>query len=394
MPKNIVICCDGTGNEFGNANSNVVQLYSVLDLRDPRLQVAYYHPGVGTMGDRRALLRITRRVTRALGLAFGYGLSSNIADAYSFLMNEYEPGDKLFVFGFSRGAYTARALCGMIYKFGLISKGNEGLVAYAARMYRYAPKDETIAAKFKQIFSRSCPTYFLGLWDTVSSIGWITDPVHLPYTRTNPELKIARHAISIDERRCFYRQNLLAPWRQAQPPQDIQQVWFAGVHSDVGGSYEEPPTGLRLPRISLRWMLEEAVAAGLLVDDARVKTVLGNGQNALQLEHEIEPHNSLKRVWWLLEFLPHRYEMQVLGSDGRPVLDAGGKPQWVTRWRWSPGKPRTIVEGACIHASVDQLRRQSPDYQPRNLPATFTVVPAPLPASTGSEAPPAGPSPQ
>jgi uncharacterized protein (DUF2235 family) len=394
MAKNIVICCDGTGNEFGAANSNVVLLYSVLDLNDPRRQVAYYHPGVGTMGSPHALLRITRWVTRKLGMAFGYGLSANIADAYTFLMNEYEPGDRLFVFGFSRGAYTARALCGMIYKFGLISRGNEGLVAYAARMFRYAPKDETIAAKFKQTFSRSCPTYFLGLWDTVSSIGWITDPVHLPYTRTNPELNIARHAVSIDERRCFYRQNLLAPWRHAQPPQDIQQVWFAGVHSDVGGSYEEPPAGLRLPRITLRWMLDEAVAGELLVDKDRVQAVLGNEQAPLQLDPKFEPHNSLKGVWWLLEFLPHRYEMQVLGPDGKPELDAGGKPRWVTRWRWTPGKPRTIAEGACIHASVGQLRQQNPGYQPRNLPAKFTVVPGPPPASPTSGATPAAPSPQ
>src|SRR6202023_217508 len=374
MPKNIVICCDGTSNEFGDANSNVVKLYSVLDLSDLSKQVAYYHPGVGTMGSPQALLRITRWLTRMLGMGFGYGLTSNIDEAYTFLMNEYELNDRVFVFGFSRGSYTARALCGMIHKFGLISKGNEGLVAYAARMYRYAPEDQAIAAKFKQTFSRPCCPAFLGVWDTVSSVGWITDPVHLPYTASNPDLKTVRHAISIDERRCFYRQNLITPWHGAVPPQDVQQVWFAGVHSDIGGSYDEPPTGgLRLPRITLRWMLGEAKDAGLLVDDQKVQAVLDSATAPLQLDPKFEPHKSLKGWWWLLEFLPHRYKVQLRNEAGQPVLDAGGRPVWKTRWRIAPGKWRTIADGACIHASVPTLQKSG--YAPPNLPAQFTVVP-------------------
>lgn len=102
MPKNIVICCDGTGNEFGEQNSNVVKLYKML-ICNPD-QVAYYHPGVGTMGARNALTRIGKWWTRIIGLAFGYGISDNVADAYQFLMSTFEAGDRLYIFGFSRGA--------------------------------------------------------------------------------------------------------------------------------------------------------------------------------------------------------------------------------------------------------------------------------------------------
>jgi len=134
MPKNIVICCDGTGNEFGAQNSNVVKLYKTLVCNDA--QIAYYHPGVGTMGARNALTRIGKWWTQVIGLAFGYGISDNVADAYQFLMREFEPGDELYMFGFSRGAYTARALCGMLHIVGLLTKGNEALIPYAIRMVK------------------------------------------------------------------------------------------------------------------------------------------------------------------------------------------------------------------------------------------------------------------
>ena len=108
MPKHIVVCCDGTGNEYGDRNSNVVRVYQVLDKAAPI--VAYYHPGVGTMGATNALTVAGKVWTQVRGLAFGYGLSENIADAYRYLMQTFQPDDRLFIFGFSRGAYTARAL--------------------------------------------------------------------------------------------------------------------------------------------------------------------------------------------------------------------------------------------------------------------------------------------
>jgi uncharacterized protein (DUF2235 family) len=112
--RNIVVCCDGTGNQYGTENSNVVKLYWTLS--DAQKQAAYYHPGIGTMGSRNALTALGKWWTRVRGLAFGYGFSDNIADVYSFLMGEFQPGDQVFIFGFSRGSYTARALCGMLHQ--------------------------------------------------------------------------------------------------------------------------------------------------------------------------------------------------------------------------------------------------------------------------------------
>src|SRR6185312_13977381 len=160
MARNIIVCCDGTGNEFDERRSNVIKLYKTLICDDN--QIAYYHPGVGTMGARNALSRIGKWWTKLLGLAFGYGISDNVADAYQFLMRNYEPEDPIYVFGFSRGAYTARALCGMLHAVGLLSAGNEALIPYAIRMIKQRHIDFGILADFKKTFSRHCKVHFVG----------------------------------------------------------------------------------------------------------------------------------------------------------------------------------------------------------------------------------------
>src|SRR5580698_4024671 len=119
MSKNIVICCDGTGNAFGgDSNSNVVKLYSTLLINDE--QVGYYHPGVGTMGAPNARNWVEKQWSRVKGLAFGAGLLGNVADAYRYLMDLYADGDRVYLFGFSRGSYTARTLAGMLHMYGLL----------------------------------------------------------------------------------------------------------------------------------------------------------------------------------------------------------------------------------------------------------------------------------
>jgi uncharacterized protein (DUF2235 family) len=257
MAKNIVIGCDGTGNEFGESKSNVVKLYKML-VHDAS-QVTCYHPGVGTIGARNALTGLGKWWTKVIGLAFGYGISDNIADAYQFLMRTFQPDDTLYVFGFSRGAYTARALCGMLHIIGLLREDNEGLIPYSIRMLKEKNIDFAVAADFKKTFCRECKPHFVGVWDAVSSVGWVYNVAHFPGTKAthNPDMRVIRHAVSIDERRAFFRQNLFGAPHDAQ--QDIKEVWFAGVHSDVGGSYPESES--QLSKIALRWMVCEAELA-------------------------------------------------------------------------------------------------------------------------------------
>jgi hypothetical protein len=120
----------------------------------------------------------------------------------------------------------------------------------------------------------TCP-HFVGVWDTVSSVGWKNDPLKLPYSADNPDISIGRHAIAIDERRAFFRTNRWIPSAEldAHGPKDVKQVWFAGVHCDVGGGYPEEHSGLS--KFPLEWMLEEAKIAGLQVNAARQAEVLG-----------------------------------------------------------------------------------------------------------------------
>lgn len=365
MKKNIAICCDGTGNEFGTQNSNVVKLYKTL-VCDAG-QVTYYHPGVGTMGARSALTRIGKWWTRALGLAFGYGVSDNLADAYQFLMRTFAPGDDVYVFGFSRGAYTARALCGMLHIVGLLTKGNEDLIPYAIRMIKRREIDFRVAGDFKKTFSRECKPHFVGVWDTVSSMGWVYDTVRFPFTRAtkNPDLHIVRHAVSIDERRAFFRENSFgAPH---DPSQDILEVWFAGVHSDVGGSYKESES--QLSKIALRWILCEAEVAGLNVDPQRKADILGAKMPYVAPDPMTKfQHESLRRWWWMGEMWPKI--VHVRGADG----------EWHRRMTANLGRRRQIAPGCHVHESVEQrLATVSTGYNPRNLPAEryITVTGAP-----------------
>jgi uncharacterized protein (DUF2235 family) len=360
MGKNIIICCDGTSNEFGRVNTNVVRLFQTLDLSAGAGQVAYYDPGVGTLAAPGLWTRLGRSLSRAFGLAFGVGIITNIEQAIDFLMHNYVPGDRVYVFGFSRGAYTARAIAGVLHKCGLPQAGADNLMPYLVRIFRNTTEWD-VSRAFKQTFCRPCPVSFLGLWDTVSTIGWVYNPQHLPYTRNNPDVGRVRHAVALDERRCFYRTNLwgkpagASENQHSQPDQDVKEVWFAGVHSDVGGGY--PPADSMLWKCSFAWMVQEARAAGVRFDQRGVDQFLG----AVSPETEWYTtcaHQSLKGVWWICECLPKKY------WDNRAVPAA-------YRFRIPLGKPREVPAGAQLHRSIIDRMRVMSDYRPANLEPAF-----------------------
>lgn len=352
---NIVICIDGTDNEFGVRNSNVIKLFSALKKDDPG-QAVYYHPGIGTFGITNIFNRFKAWIKGLLGAAMGFGIESDVADCYRFLMETYRgPQDKVFVFGFSRGAYTARILCSMLREFGLLQRGDDLLINYAYKLFNKPEKEKLeLAAEFKRTFSRECKPHFVGIWDTVSSVGWIYDPTEFPYTYRNPDIKIGRHAISIDERRCFFRQNL---WAVPTKGQDILQVWFPGCHSDIGGGYI-PYDTCGLSQGALVWMLREAKKAGLKVDEKKEKALL-EAPN-VPPDPKAKFHESLIGWWWVLEFIPRRY------------FDFKDK---VYRFKIPMGEPRFIPEGVNIHQSVvDRMKDGNCGYKPVNLPKIYKVV--------------------
>jgi uncharacterized protein (DUF2235 family) len=347
MSKNLVLCCDGTANEFAQNNTNVLKLYSTLS-QVPSLQVTYYHPGLGTMEPAGALSTFSRKITMLLGKAIGYGLENDIRDAYVFLMRNYVAGDNVYLFGFSRGAYTVRAVASLLHLYGLILPGNESLVPYAIRLMlgiERAPQGSKkvgdyfdLARAFKQTMSQECKPYFVGVWDTVSSVGWIENPLRLPYVANNPDIAFGRHAVAIDERRAFFRTNLWHP--SPDPikagPKDLQQVWFAGVHCDVGGGYAEAESGLA--KIALHWMLAEAESKGLVVDPTKRDLVLGLNNTQYVAENPLAaPHESLTGFWRLAEFIPKRHYDWKTGTEKR---------------RMNLFRRRTIPAGSQVHQSV------------------------------------------
>lgn len=354
MPKNIVICCDGTNNQFDGDHTNVIRTYKVAERSGQ--QVTFYDCGVGTMPEPWQKTKLGKRWSLLKGLAFGSGFMQNIEDAYRFLMVNYDPGDKVFLFGFSRGAFTVRALAGMLRSVGLLRPGTENLIPYAQRYWQqdFSPFSAggQLCAEFKQTLTRSCPVHFIGVWDTVGSVGIINQYRTFPHTAHNPEVTHVRHAVAIDERRSCFRQNLMAPdpiW------QDVKNVWFAGVHSDVGGGYPAAESGLA--KVSFEWMMREAAGFGMIVDAVALQSELRRVGAAP--DPCADQHESLEGLWRFVELIPVR------------------RYNWRTRakeWRWPFGAPRNIARDAFgpdvfLHCSViDRIGRRQ-DYRPQNLPA-------------------------
>ncbi|KEP54693.1 DUF2235 domain protein [Rhizoctonia solani 123E] len=319
-PRTLVLCFDGTTNIYDNTNTNVVKLFSLLKRDNREEQMVYYQPGVGTYVPPGILLPITLQLAKIADQAIALYLDKHVMGGYEFLMKHYNDGDKICLFGFSRGAYTARALAGMLHKVGLLPPDNVEQISFAYQMYKRSDKvGFKESAGFKRTFSREVEIEFVGVWDTVSSVRLLI-PRHLPFTKSNPIVKTFRHAVSLDERRAKFRHHLWhvhssggqcsgkegdgmiteasgtkprlldriinrlggrptktrsadssgafeyeaamsAEFQTNTWENDVLEVWFAGCHGDVGGGAVKDTEEYQLSNISLRWMIRQIISS-------------------------------------------------------------------------------------------------------------------------------------
>jgi uncharacterized protein (DUF2235 family) len=340
MPKTIVICSDGTGNsDTGRVPSNVKRLFDFL-AREPGRQVSIYDPGVGTEPRQPDESRTGYWRQHLAELCFGEGVAANLLELYTYLVDQYKPGDRVFLFGFSRGAFTVRALAGLVHVCGLLRHDQIRRTSEAVRLYEGSeqriiqrrndlglppkfPPDETDhgafdleADAFKRLHGQPCQVHFLGIWDTVKAYGWLS-PRSFPALRHNPSVQRVRHAAALDERRALFQ---MTGWGDRHP--QVKEVWFAGDHADVGGGHDDGNSALT--DASLVWMLGEATREGLALDPAKrceIRQILHHSAEAattpakdlwikqgfvaldltprVELGNAVYPPERRKRVLWL-----------------------------------------------------------------------------------------------
>jgi uncharacterized protein (DUF2235 family) len=325
--KNLVICCNGTNNEIGPRRSNVVRLYDLFDKDDK--QMVYYDPGLGTISLAPIPSILLGLLTKVLGLAFGYGLTQNVAEAYRFLMQTYTAGDQIFFFGFSRGAYTVRTLAKLLARCSLLPRDRENLIPYALKIYRTG--DHIVAQEVKHLFGRPCPLQFIGVWDTVRAVGLIKG-LSLRRVDVHPEVSHVRQTIALDEKRRVYP---ICHWTHpTQTGQTVSERWFPGDHSDVGGG---PLPGSVIADLTLRWIVHEAVVCSevagckLRLDETAIKALPAN----LKLVRDCS-------------------------------ITVHTRPQ--SFWRFTPQKERQVPANTELDESIADLQRIRSDYRPKNTP--------------------------
>jgi uncharacterized protein (DUF2235 family) len=342
MSKRIIYCADGTWDS-PTSDTNVYTLFKAVSLTSD--QVAYYDDGVGS--DGTLLEKLT-------GGAFGAGIFQKIKDGYTKIAQVYESGDDLFIFGFSRGAYTARSLAGMIAVCGLPSASfDDNLVTSAFNAYRQRDPSQrnSILAGLSQYNLFDAKIKMVGVWDTVGSLGIPAflggvDPILYGFLDTNlhPDVLNACQALAIDERRREFPPTLWTPPSPPLPGHTLQQVWFTGVHCDVGGGYPETD----LSDITLSWMMGQARNLGVQFDP-----------NVWAQYATIEAKNALGQM----------------------------HTSWSVLWGFP--KSRTVANNSVISNSVAIRLENESSYQPANLVVidgelapSYQVVPvvAPPPA--------------
>lgn len=285
MNKRIIICSDGTWNDPNQKEgkeynpTNVTKIARAIKpvSSDSKQQIVFYDWGIGA--DQRGL---KSRLTAGL---CGIGIDKNIRDAYRFLVHNYIDGDEIFLFGFSRGAYTARSLVGLIRNSGILEKIYSAKIPEAYRFYRndLHPNEDSLK-NFRKEFSKEVNIKFIGVWDTVGSLGvpitptrWIAKKLIKGFNRRyefhdvelSKIVKNAYHALAIDEKRNPFRPTL---WKNSpKAGQNIEQVWFPGVHGDVGGGYVDD----RLGSVAFMWLKEKAEVCGLEFDEEYINKFIG-----------------------------------------------------------------------------------------------------------------------
>ncbi|CCO30034.1 putative protein YEL023C [Rhizoctonia solani AG-1 IB] len=201
--RTLILCFDGTSNRYNEKNTNVIKFVSLLQNDIPDQQLIYYQPGIGTYTNPGIFTPLTMKLANVLDEAVAWYIGAHITGGYKWLMNQYQVGDRICIFGFSRGAYTARALAGMINKVGLLPPGNHEQVIIAYDIYRTDTEDGyTLGDGFRDTFSRVVPIEFVGVWDSVSSVGIVRSHT-LPYAASNNIIATFRHAMALDERRAW-----------------------------------------------------------------------------------------------------------------------------------------------------------------------------------------------
>lgn len=276
--KRLIVCCDGTWQKLSsNYPTNVVKIAQAIKplAKDKTPQIVFYNEGIGT-GDK---------ANKIFGGAFGWGIDWNIQDAYRFLCLNYEKGDEIYLYGFSRGAYTVRSLAGLIYCSGLLARNKIRQAPQAYQLYRKRTKPEEIspsntkeAINFRQENGDRVPITFLGCWDTVGSLGipdqipwlpvdqWINQKYKFHDTSLSPIIQNARHAVAIDEiKQVFDVTPMVKSSKNSN--QNLRQVWFPGDHGAVGGGTKEQSG---LSDGALKWMINESKVLGLEFDESKV----------------------------------------------------------------------------------------------------------------------------
>ncbi|KAI0039155.1 WD40 repeat-like protein [Auriscalpium vulgare] len=359
--RNLVACIDGTSNQFSIKNTNVVELYSRLYKDDD--QLTYYDSGIGTFVKESLISPAYWKqvIDNMIDTAIAWHFKRIVLSAYQWLSENYQPGDRIFLFGFSRGAYQVRVIAGMIEKVGLLHKGNNNQIPFAYELYVAtttsrkrdttpdlqpaekigevkSPKDpgyaEQLCNSFKQTLSREdVRVHFVGVWDTVSSVGFARGP-SLPETTTGMvHVCACCHALALDENRVKFQPELVnggvGPLDDNRGKGNVKEVWFAGSHSDVGGG-NNPNLKLRQFGASLRWMTFEGLSHGL-----RMKPFQGSQWQAFR------PSPSLTGAWRVMEYIPFR-QLSYKDRDSttrRPHLS----------------RARQVKAGQMIHESVFEI---------------------------------------